>query len=58
MSFIKAVCNWCATVGISAVRNLLKNWSRGRELNSRPADYESAALPLSYLGACNDNNIR
>ena len=26
-------------------------WSRGRELNSRPADYESAALPLSYLGA-------
>jgi hypothetical protein len=28
-----------------------KNWSRGRELNSRPADYESAALPLSYLGA-------
>jgi hypothetical protein len=30
--------------------NLLKIWSRGRELNSRPADYESAALPLSYLG--------
>ena len=27
-----------------------QNWSRGRELNSRPADYESAALPLSYLG--------
>src|SRR5580765_3469881 len=27
-----------------------KKWSRGRELNSRPADYESAALPLSYLG--------
>ena len=26
-------------------------WSRGRELNSRPADYESAALPLSYLGS-------
>jgi hypothetical protein len=25
-------------------------WSRERELNSRPADYESAALPLSYLG--------
>ena len=25
-------------------------WSRGRDLNSRPADYESAALPLSYLG--------
>src|SRR5438445_7591297 len=28
----------------------LRKWSRGRELNSRPADYESAALPLSYLG--------
>ena len=26
-------------------------WSRGRELNSRPADFESAALPLSYLGS-------
>src|SRR6266478_261019 len=25
-------------------------WSRGRELNSRPDDYESSALPLSYLG--------
>jgi hypothetical protein len=24
--------------------------SRGWELNPRPADYESAALPLSYLG--------
>jgi hypothetical protein len=28
----------------------MTEWSRGRELNSRPADYESAALPLSYLG--------
>jgi hypothetical protein len=27
-----------------------RKWSRGRDLNSRPADYESAALPLSYLG--------
>ena len=27
-------------------------------MNSRPADYESAALPLSYLGAFFDNNIR
>src|SRR5262249_32947984 len=27
-----------------------KTWSRGRDLNPRPADYESAALPLSYLG--------
>ena len=35
------------------VKTLIKietKWSRGRELNSRPADYESAALPLSYLG--------
>jgi hypothetical protein len=28
----------------------LRIWSRGRDLNPRPADYESAALPLSYLG--------
>jgi hypothetical protein len=27
-----------------------KFWSREWELNPRPADYESAALPLSYLG--------
>ena len=26
-------------------------WSRGRELNPRPIDYESIALPLSYPGA-------
>jgi hypothetical protein len=26
-------------------------WSRGRELNPRPTDYESVALPLSYPGA-------
>jgi hypothetical protein len=26
-------------------------WSREWELNPRPADYESAALPLSYLGS-------
>ena len=25
-------------------------WSRGRELNPRPTDYESVALPLSYPG--------
>ena len=25
-------------------------WSRGRELNPRPIDYESIALPLSYPG--------
>ena len=28
-------------------------WSRRGELNSRPADYESAALPLSYAGFLN-----
>jgi len=27
-----------------------RNWSRGRELNPRPTDYESVALPLSYPG--------
>ena len=26
------------------------NWSRRSGLNGRPADYESAALPLSYAG--------
>src|SRR5262245_56643339 len=31
-------------------RMKLKNWSRGRELNPRPTDYESVALPLSYPG--------
>src|SRR4029453_16118288 len=28
----------------------LEVWSRRRDLNPRPADYESAALPLSYTG--------
>ena len=27
-----------------------EDWSRRRDLNPRPADYESAALPLSYTG--------
>ena len=31
-------------------KGLEKDWSREWELNPRPADYESAALPLSYLG--------
>ena len=35
-----------------------ERWSREWELNPRPADYESAALPLSYLGPCIDNSIR
>ena len=34
----------------SVSAKLLKKWSREWELNPRPADYESAALPLSYLG--------
>ncbi len=29
---------------------LLLKWSRRGESNSRPADYESAALPLSHAG--------
>jgi hypothetical protein len=32
------------------VWQVLEFWSREWELNPRPADYESAALPLSYLG--------
>ncbi len=31
--------------------NPLKLWSRRRDLNPWPADYESAALPLSYAGS-------
>jgi Phage integrase family len=31
-------------------RNERNRWSRGRELNPRPTDYESVALPLSYPG--------
>jgi hypothetical protein len=30
---------------------LLGRWSRRGGLNSRPTDYESAALPLSYAGS-------
>jgi hypothetical protein len=30
---------------------VLENWSRCSDLNRGPADYESAALPLSYTGA-------
>jgi hypothetical protein len=28
-----------------------KSWSRRRDLNTPPADYYSAALPLSYTGS-------
>ena len=31
--------------------------SREWELNPRPADYESAALPLSYLGKKSNFNV-
>src|SRR5207244_2120459 len=44
------LCSRCAAGFGQLIAKLLKVWSRGRELNSRPADYESAALPLSYLG--------
>src|SRR5438105_41905 len=37
-----------AVVRESEVRD--SEWSRRRDLNPRPADYESAALPLSYTG--------
>jgi hypothetical protein len=32
-------------------------WSRWGELNPRPADYESAALPLSYTGAAKNMDM-
>src|ERR1700761_3926609 len=35
-----------------------KEWSREWELNPRPADYESAALPLSYLGLAGSAGAR
>jgi hypothetical protein len=35
-----------------------KEWSREWELNPRPADYESAALPLSYLGSAGSADER
>ncbi len=34
----------------SAYNGAERSWSRGGASNSRPADYESAALPLSYPG--------
>ena len=32
-----------------------KEWSRRWELNPRPVDYESTALPLSYFGSDSNN---
>src|SRR6267154_3672897 len=40
-------------VVIRRVRKLLKTWSRRPGLNRRPTDYESVALPLSYVGLRN-----
>jgi hypothetical protein len=34
----------------------LIKWSRRSGLNGRPADYESAALPLSYAGISRKNH--
>jgi hypothetical protein len=36
--------------GMSPSLRPKKLWSRRSDLNRRPADYESAALPLSYVG--------
>jgi hypothetical protein len=35
---------------------IFMKWSRWGESNSRPADYESAALPLSYTGVGGTQN--
>ena len=34
-----------------SIKKQPKNKSRRRDLNPRPADYESAAIPLSHGGA-------
>ena len=36
-------------------QRIVRFWSREWDLNPRPADYESAALPLSYLGIVSQN---
>jgi hypothetical protein len=35
---------------LHSARGDMLSWSRGRESNPRPTDYESVALPLSYPG--------
>ena len=37
-----------------ALRYYRNHWSRRSDLNRGPADYESAALPLSYAGLFRD----
>jgi hypothetical protein len=41
--------NICGRLSLKRVRP--KIWSRRWELNPRPVDYESTALPLSYFGS-------
>ena len=36
----------------------IRKWSRESGLNRRPVDYESTALPLSYLGPFINDSIR
>ena len=38
------------TTGLMMSNLLILQWSRRSDLNRGPADYESAALPLSYAG--------
>src|SRR6266850_2940449 len=49
--YVRGVVTRCYQMALICSRgselsiSFLRRWSRGRELNSRPADYESAALP-------------
>jgi hypothetical protein len=45
-----AACQSLSVAGYVEPQNLVGIWSRRSGLNGRPADYESAALPLSYAG--------
>lgn len=42
--------------GVRRVASACAVWSRRRDLNPGPADYESAALPLSYAGEAGPRN--
>jgi integrase len=42
--------NAVVSIGVEEIQVRDLKWSRGRELNPRPTDYESVALPLSYPG--------
>src|SRR2546429_9668113 len=41
------LCSRCAAGFGQLIAKLLKVWSRGRELNSRPADYEMSCFAVS-----------